>query len=48
MKILIRLGLVFTQSFDAQTGTEIEYDGYIFKVHESDDHHIQYLEVKKV
>jgi CBS domain containing-hemolysin-like protein len=40
-------GWFLTQSFDAQVGTEIEYNGYIFKVHESDDHHIHYLEVKK-
>lgn len=41
-------GWFLTQDFDAQVGTEIEYNGYIFKVHESDDHHIQYLEVKKI
>ncbi|QGQ45591.1 hypothetical protein [Metabacillus sediminilitoris] len=26
----------------------IEYGGNIFKVNKSDDHHIQYLEVKKL
>jgi CBS domain containing-hemolysin-like protein len=41
-------GWFLTQNFDAQVGTEIEYDGYIFKVHESDGHHIQYLEVNKL
>jgi CBS domain containing-hemolysin-like protein len=41
-------GWFLTQNFDVHIGTEIEYDGYIFKVHESDDHHIQYLEVKKI
>ena len=40
-------GWFLTQSFDAQVGNEIEYNGYIFKVHESDDHHIHYLEVEK-
>ncbi|MCM3653725.1 hemolysin family protein [Metabacillus litoralis] len=40
-------GWFLTQNFDAQVGTEIEYNGYVFKVHASDDHHLHYLEVKK-
>ena len=40
-------GWFLTQNFDVQTGTEIETEGYLFKVHELDGHHIQYLEVKK-
>ena len=40
-------GWFLTQNFDVQTGTEIETEGYLFKVHEIDGHHIQYLEVKK-
>ncbi|MBT2727647.1 HlyC/CorC family transporter [Bacillus sp. ISL-75] len=41
-------GWFLTQNFDIKTGTEIEAEGYLFKVHQSDGHHIQYLEVKKV
>jgi CBS domain containing-hemolysin-like protein len=41
-------GWILTQNFDAQIGTEIETDGYLFKVKEIDGHHILYLEVKKL
>ena len=41
-------GWFLTQNFDAKTGTEIESDGYLFKVREIDGHHIQYLEVTQV
>jgi CBS domain containing-hemolysin-like protein len=41
-------GWFLTQNFDVQMGTEIETEGYLFKVHELDGHHIQYLEVKKI
>ncbi|MED3551305.1 hemolysin family protein [Cytobacillus praedii] len=41
-------GWFLTQDIDAQIGTEIESEGYVFKVNEIDGHHIQYLEVKKI
>lgn len=41
-------GWFLTQNFDAQTGSEIETEGYLFKVYENDGHHIHYLEVRKV
>ncbi|KOP71171.1 hemolysin family protein [Cytobacillus solani] len=41
-------GWFLTQDIDAQIGTEIELEGYVFKVSEIDGHHIQYLEVKKI
>jgi CBS domain containing-hemolysin-like protein len=41
-------GWMLTQNFDAQIGTEVEEEDYLFKVKEIDGHHILYLEVKKV
>ena len=41
-------GWVLTQNFDVQKGSEIEIEGFLFKVHEIDGHHIQYLEVRKI
>ena len=41
-------GWVLTQNFDVKTGSEIKTEGFSFKVHEIDGHHIQYLEVKKI
>ncbi len=41
-------GWFLTQKFNAEVGVEVEEAGYKFKVHESDGHHIQYLEVFKV
>ena len=41
-------GWVLTQNFDVQKGSEIEIEGFSFKVHEIDGHHIQYLEVRKI
>ncbi|MFV2048286.1 hemolysin family protein [Metabacillus sp. YM-086] len=41
-------GWFLTQNFNATVGVEVENEGYLFKVHESDGHHIQYLEVTKV
>ncbi len=40
-------GWFLTQKFDADVGVEVVDQDYIFKVHESDGHHIQYLEVFK-
>lgn len=41
-------GWFLSQNFDLKMGTEIENEGYLFKVHENDGYHIQYLEVKKI
>lgn len=41
-------GWFLAKNFDVQIGAEIETEGYLFKVHEIDGHHIHYLEVKKV
>ena len=41
-------GWFLTQNFEARIGAVIETKGYTFMVHESDDHHIYYLEVKKI
>lgn len=41
-------GWFLTQNFEAQTGTEIEHEGLLFKIHEMEGHHIQYVEVKKI
>ncbi|WP_102344963.1 hemolysin family protein [Bacillus sp. Marseille-P3661] len=41
-------GWFLTQNFDIKTWTEIETEGYLFKVHENDGHHIHYIEVKKI
>lgn len=41
-------GWFLSQNFDAHTGTEVEAEGYIFKVQEIDGHHILYLDIKKV
>lgn len=40
-------GWFLTQNFDIQVGAEVEAEGYIFRVHENDGHHIHYLEVIK-
>lgn len=39
-------GWILTQNIDVKTGTEVEVEGYFFKVHKIDGLHIQYLEVK--
>ncbi|WP_226528871.1 hemolysin family protein [Metabacillus niabensis] len=41
-------GWFLTQKFNADVGVEVADQDYIFKVHESDGHHIQYLEVFKM
>lgn len=41
-------GWFLTQKFNAEVGVEVADQDYIFKVHESDGHHIQYLEVFKM
>ncbi|MEH7345926.1 hemolysin family protein [Bacillus sp. JJ1532] len=41
-------GWFLTQNFDAKTGSELEFEGYNFKVHNIDGHQIHYLEVKKI
>ena len=40
-------GWFLTQNIDADTGSEIEADGYIFKVHQKDGHHLHYIEIRK-
>ena len=41
-------GWFMTQQFDVVEGDSIEFEGYNFKVKESDGHHILYLEVTKL
>ena len=41
-------GWFLTQNFDAKLGSEIEEEGYLFKVNKIDGHHIQYVEVEKL
>ena len=41
-------GWFLSQNFQSEAGAKIEMDGYVFKVFDSDDYHIHYLEVKKV
>ncbi|OAS85630.1 MULTISPECIES: hemolysin family protein [Metabacillus] len=41
-------GWFLTENIDAKAGTEVEKEGFIFKVSNIDGHHIQYLEVQKV
>ncbi|MGJ3193469.1 hemolysin family protein [Peribacillus frigoritolerans] len=40
-------GWFLTQNYNEETGTELEHEGYIFKVHKKDGHQIRYLEVSK-
>lgn len=40
-------GWFLTQHFDAEIGSTVEYEDYIFNVTEIDGHHIHYIEVKK-
>ncbi|MFT4398608.1 hemolysin family protein [Bacillus sp. SW14] len=39
-------GWFMTQNIDANLGSEIEAEGYVFKVHKIDGRHIHYVEVK--
>jgi CBS domain containing-hemolysin-like protein len=41
-------GWFLTENIDAKAGSEVEKEGFIFKVSDIDGHHIQYLEVQKV
>jgi CBS domain containing-hemolysin-like protein len=41
-------GWFLTENIDAKAGTEVEKEGFLFKVSDIDGHHIQYLEVQKV
>ncbi len=38
-------GWFMTQNMESQIGSEIEAEGYVFKVQKKDGHHIQYLEI---
>jgi CBS domain containing-hemolysin-like protein len=41
-------GWFLTNNIDAEAASEIEIEGYIFKVQKIDGHQIQYLEIKKI
>ncbi|MTH53519.1 DUF21 domain-containing protein [Bacillus mangrovi] len=41
-------GWFLTRNIDAQSGSEIEDEGHLFRVHEIDGHQIYYLEVQKL
>ncbi|MBS2967996.1 HlyC/CorC family transporter [Metabacillus sp. KIGAM252] len=41
-------GWFLTRNIDAKSGSEIEEEGYLFRVHEIEGHQIYYLEVKKL
>ncbi len=41
-------GWVLSQDFDAEVGTEVESEGFIFKITEKDGHQVLYIEVKRV
>lgn len=41
-------GWFLTQNFEIKIGAEAKTEGFLFKVHENDGHHIHYLEVIKV
>lgn len=41
-------GWFLSQNIEAETGTEIEFESYQFKVHSKDGHQIHFLEVKKI
>lgn len=40
-------GWFMTQDMEAQVGTELEAEGFVFTVQKKDGHHIQYLEIKR-
>jgi len=40
-------GWFLTQTYNIYKGAEIKSNGYVFKVHKLEGHHIQYIEVKK-
>jgi len=40
-------GWVLTENYDAKLGDTLEFDDYIVKIIEMEDHHIHYLEIKK-
>lgn len=40
-------GWFMTQNLEAKIGSEVEEEGYVFRVQKKDGHHIQYLEIKK-
>jgi CBS domain containing-hemolysin-like protein len=41
-------GWFLTENFEAKQGDTIHFEGYEFKVLEMEDHHIDYIEVKKI
>jgi CBS domain containing-hemolysin-like protein len=40
-------GWFLTQNIDAETGSEIEAEGYTFRVHHKDGHYLHYIEIIK-
>lgn len=40
-------GWFMTQNIEAKIGSEVEAEGYVFRVQKKDGHHIQYLEIKR-
>ena len=41
-------GWFFSQNIEFTKGSEIEVEGYLFKIYESEGHKINYIEVKKI
>ena len=40
-------GWFMTQNLEAKIGSEVNVEGYVFRVQKKDGHHIQYLEIKR-
>jgi CBS domain containing-hemolysin-like protein len=41
-------GWVLTENYEAKQGDSIQFDSYDFTILEMEDHHIKYIEVKKL
>jgi len=41
-------GWFLSEKFDAKLDDFIEYDGYLFKIKEMEEHHILFIEIKKL
>ncbi|MEH7123613.1 hemolysin family protein [Bacillus sp. JJ1773] len=41
-------GWILTENYEAKQGDVIELDSYVFKIIDMEDHHIKYIEVKKL
>nr|WP_106782791.1 hemolysin family protein [Lysinibacillus timonensis] len=40
-------GWYFTQDMDLRLENSIEFEGYTFSIHEKEDHHLQFIEIKR-